>query len=89
MCSLDVNLTVAAPLYSEMYSAVASLGCQNAWLGWPGPLVLVSCQPRLLRPQSVFRVCCDSRVVTQPRPAPAMSVMVTGQPITKHRSDHR
>ena len=34
MCSLDVNLTVAALLYSEMYSAVASLGVLMP--GWAG-----------------------------------------------------
>ena len=93
LCSLDVNLTVAAPLYSEMYSAVASLSCQNAWLGWagPGPLVPVSLSA-LLRPQSqsVSRVGRDSRVAP-PSPAPPSPRPRNecGHLITRHRSDHR
>ena len=64
-CSLDVNLTVAAPLYSEMYSAVASLSCQNAWLGWPGPGPLVPQSPCQRCSGLSLSRCPESRVTVE------------------------
>ena len=89
-CSLDVNLTVAAPLYSEMYSAVSGKPQLSeclaglAWAWASGPPVSLSA---LLRPQSqsVSRVQSDSRVAP-PSPRPRNEC---GHLNTRHRSDHR